>query len=103
MHTQFPADILQCIPMSTVENQGDRVFDERKDDFTQMMEEHVRIKKTLLVFILKFLLQTTYMIEIKNPDGTWPMRLELKFCAYQSPHIKSWTIDVCDTVGKICI
>ena len=43
------------------------------------------------------------MVEIKNPDGTWPMRLELKFCIYQSPHTKAWTFDVSDTVGKLCI
>ena len=61
------------------------------------------IKEILFVFILKFLFQTKFIVEIKNSDDTWPMRLELKFCIYQSPHTKIWTFDVYDTVGKLCI
>ena len=40
------------------------------------------------------------MVEVRNPDGTWPKKIELKLCIY--PHIddiKLWSFDVFDTVG----
>ena len=42
------------------------------------------------------------MLEIKNPDDSWPKKIQLKLCVY--PHIdniKLCTFDVLDTVGRL--
>ena len=42
------------------------------------------------------------MLEIRNPDGSWPKRFELKLCVYSNTDdIKQWSFDVFDTVGKL--
>ena len=41
------------------------------------------------------------MLEVRNCDGSWPKKIELKVCIY--PHtddIKLSSFDVFDTVGK---
>ena len=45
------------------------------------------------------------MLEIRNPDGSWPKRFELKLCVYPNTNdIKQWSFDVFDTVGKlVCV
>ena len=51
MHIQSPFDMLGCI----IEyDEGDRMLEKSKDDFDQMAQEHVRIKKTLLVLFSNF-------------------------------------------------
>ena len=42
------------------------------------------------------------MLEVRNPDGSWPKKINLELCVY--PHtddIKVWSFDVYDTVGKL--
>ena len=42
------------------------------------------------------------MLEVKNPDGSWPKKIELNLCVYPNINdIKQWSFDVSDTVGKL--
>ena len=42
------------------------------------------------------------MLEVKNPDGSWPKKIELKLCVYPNiTDIKLLSFDVFDTVGKL--
>ena len=42
------------------------------------------------------------MLEIRNPDGSWPRKIELKLYKYSNTDdIKQWLFDISDTVGKL--
>ena len=45
------------------------------------------------------------MLEIRNPNGSWPKKIELKLYKYPNTNdIRQWSFDVLDTVGKlVCI
>ena len=41
------------------------------------------------------------MLEVRNPNGSWPRKITLKLYLY--PHIsdtKEWSFEVLDTIGK---
>ena len=41
------------------------------------------------------------MLEVRNLDGSWPRKIELKLCVCPNTNnIKLWSFDVFDTVGK---
>ena len=42
------------------------------------------------------------MLEVRNPDGSWPKKIKLNLCVYPNINdIKHWSFDVFDTVGKL--
>ena len=41
------------------------------------------------------------MLEVRNPDGSWPRKVELKLCVCPNTNdIKLWSFDAFDIVGK---
>ena len=40
------------------------------------------------------------MLEVRNPDGSWPKKVELKLCIHPNTNnIVLWSFDIFDTVG----